>query len=347
MSAVGLVEASAGGELFGLPAGTAEALVCAAVAAVVLCLELQRRTTTGPNFGSRQTGWYAESCKRLLKECAPEAVGLTACLTTAALLRARGDVRAAGADSEAWEQIKAQWPLLLTADTLLSLQAMLRLVVFASVALRAGRGGPAPLAGEPSALWLGAAAARVALLLRSEAYTLDGPLGGNLPSVCEVAVLPILFLLGRDTLRRAPFTLAWVVAAAACFARRNHLSLADDAHADALFLFAHSLEFLASFAYLLRSALIDVPRGDVSAGFAHLLMPVQQALAAYYWLQAFDFSPTLVGAGLPFEALQIGCCAQLGAYLGASALYFAEVLDRNEASDGLALGGSHAGAVAM
>lgn len=46
-------------------------------------------------------------------------------------------------------------------------------------------------------------------------------------------------------------------------------------------------------------------------------------------LEAFQAVPELVGAGVPFEALQIGNCISLGAYLGASALFFAEVVDRH------------------
>lgn len=300
--------------------------MCVVVAMIVLRLELQRRAGTGPDFGSREGWQYAESAKQLLKQWAPEAAGLVACLTLAAALRARGDTKQP-LDEEAWAQIKQQWPLLMTADTLLSLQAMLRLVVLLSVVLRAGGGGPVPLSEEVTALWLGAGVARVAVLSRSTVYMLDGPVGGSLPAACEVAVLPILLVLSRGTLRRAPMTLALVAVAAAWFASRNYLNLADDTVADSLFALAHSLDCLAAFAYLLRTVLIDSRAKGVSVGFTHLLMPVQQGLSAYYFLQAFDAVPELVGAGLPFQVLQIGNTAQLGAYLGALALYLADCFD--------------------
>merc|ERR1740138_1435289 len=84
-------------------------------------------------------------------------------------------------------------------------------------------------------------------------------------------------------------------------------------------------------AYILRTLLIDTGpkggRGDVAVAFAHLLMPVQQSLSAYYFLQAFEAVPELVGSGMPFETLQIGNTVQLGAYLGALALHLAECFE--------------------
>lgn len=306
-----------------------ETLLYVVVAMVVLRLELQRRAGAGPDVGShRDVSTYAENCKRLLKECAPEAAGLVACLTLAATLRARGDMYVHPSDEEAWSQIKAQWPLLLTADTLLSLQSMLRLVVLLSIVLRAGASGcPVPLMEEASALWLGANAARLMLLLRTTSYMLDGPLGGNLPVACDIAVMPILLVLSRGTFGRAAVTLALIMAAAACFASRNHLSLGGSSCTDALFTLAHSLDLLAACAYLVRTFFVERCTVDVSVSFTHILMPVQQGLAAYYFWQAFEVVPELVGAGLPFQVLQIGNTASFGAYLAAAVLHIADRFD--------------------
>jgi len=319
--------------IFNSTGGVAETLICTVVAMLVLRIELQRRAVTGPNFGSREGGGYAEECQRILRQCAPEAAGVIACLTLAAALRARGDVMStAGAvDEAAWAQIKADWPLLITADTLLSLQAMLRFVVLVSVALRCSGNQTVPLADEVGTLWLGAGLARLVTGSRANAYLLDGPLGGNLPFACEIAVIPLLFVVGRDTLRRAPSTMVAIVVATAIFAGRNHLNLASDTVADSCFIAAHCMDFLASIAYLMRTLLVDSgPRGSaahISMGFVHLLMPIQQSLAAYYFVRAFEASPVLVGAGRPFHLLQIGNIAQLGAYLGAASLYLAECFD--------------------
>lgn len=316
--------------------GIAETFICIVVAMLVLRIELQRRAVTGPNFGSRQGSGYAEGCQRILRQCAPEAAGIIACLTLAAALRARGDVTSTAGvvDEAAWAQIKADWPLLITADTLLSLQAMLRFVVLVSVALRCDGTRTVPLADEVGALWLGAGLARLVMGSRASAYLLDGPLGGTLPLACEIAVIPLLYVVGRSTLRRAPLTMAAIVAATAIFAGRNRLNLADDTMADSCFIAAHCMDFLASLAYLLRTLLVDSgPRGStahISMGFVHLLMPIQQSLSAYYFVRAFEASPALVGAGHPFAMLQIGNVAQLGAYLGAASLYLAECFDGQE-----------------
>merc|ERR1719330_12759 len=308
-----------------------EALMCVVVAMVVLRSELQRRAGSGPDIGSRRdASRYAQNCKRVLRECAPEAAGLMACLTLAAALRARGDV-VQPPEAEAWEQIKAQWPLLMTADTLLSLQAMLRLVVLLSIVLRAsGSGCQAALSEESSALWMAANAARLLLLCRTSMYMLDGPLGGVVPVACEIAVMPILFVLSRGAFHRAALTLVLIVAAVACFAHRNHLALCGDAVSDSLFIAAHSLDLLASFAHLVHSLFVERHAPEVSIGFTHLLMPIQQALAAYYFWVAFSFAPELVGAGKPFEVLQIGSIVSFGACFAASALYLAECYDAHE-----------------
>jgi len=314
--------------------GMVETMSCLVVGMLVLRVELQRRAATGPTLNSREGSGYAESCKRILRHCVPEAVGVIACLAFAAALRARGD-QSSGPEDDTWAQIKAQWPILMTADSVLSLQAMLRLLVLLSCVLRAAGGVPVPLGDETAMLWLGAGLARVALLVRTDAYMLEGPLGGNLPAACEVAVLPLLFVLSRRSLAKSPFTGALTCAAVAVLARRNHLNIAKDPMSDGLFIAAHGLDILAAFAYLQRTLLMDVGShgcmGNVSIGFAHLLMPVQQCLATFYFIQAFAAQPALVGSGRPFAVLQIGGIAQVGFYLGAAAVYMADSLDHREA----------------
>jgi len=309
-----------------MTASAPEVLFYGTVAIGVLHFELKKRMIEG----SEISAWRPSDCKRLIRECAPEIIGFLACVCLAAALRSRGDVHDTdGEDNEAWEEIKAQWPLLLTADTLLAVQAMLRVVVLASVACRSPHCGPVPSTDEASALWLGAAVARVLLCWTSSVYMLDGPVGGLVPVACEVIVVPILLRLSWKTLQRAPLTLGAAFALTAWFAYRNHLSLAGDIVADGLFLAAHCLDILSAFAFLARTVLISHSDQDVCIGFAHLLMPLQQALPAYYFLQAFDYGPELVGAGSPFQVLQYGNVAAWGAYLAASALFFAEVCFRS------------------
>jgi len=333
MESMATLVAGAFGSGSPLVIGMVETISCVVVGMLVLRIELQRRAATGPTLSTREGSGYAQSCKRMLQHRAPEAAGVIACLALAAALRARGDP-SSGPDDYAWAQIKAQWPVLMTADTVLSLQTMLRLLVLLSCVLRAAGGVPVPLGDETAMLWLGAGLARVALLVRTDVYMLDGPLGGNLPAACEVAVLPLLFVLSRGSFSKAPLTSALTCAAVAVLARRNHLNIAGSPMSDGLFIAAHGLDLLAAFAYLLRTLLMDVGsngcRGNVSIGFAHLLMPVQQCLATYYFVQAFAADPALVGSGRPFAVLQIGGIIQVGFYLGAAAVYVADCLDHRE-----------------
>jgi hypothetical protein len=306
-----------------------ETLLLTIVAMVVLRFEFLRR---GEGLGDGQSGRYSEVLKRVMKQYAPEVAGLVATLALAALLRARGD--AGSEDSPTWAEIKAQWPLLMTADTLLSLQAMLRLLVLLSVVFRS-TGTPTPLAEEAAAMWFVAAVARVALLWRTSVYMMEGPLGGWITAAFEVAVLPVLGLMSRSAFGRAPLSLCLTVAGMSAFAWRNRLNLSEDATADALFVFAYCGDMLSALGYLLRTALVEkVPgRTDVSVGFTHLLMPVQASLSAYYFLQAFEPTRELVGQGRPFEVLQISNTVAFGAYVGAAALHIADCRDARPAPD--------------
>merc|ERR1712150_431153 len=115
-----------------------------------------------------------------------------------------------------------------------------------SVALRCDGSRAVPLAHEVGVLWLMAGLARMVLGFRVSAYLLDGPLGGSLPVACEIAVIPLLFVIGCNGLWRAPCTVAAIVAATATFAGRNHLNLSNDIVADSCFIAAHCMDFLAS-----------------------------------------------------------------------------------------------------
>jgi len=319
-----------------------EFTVSIVVAIEALRLELGRHVADMPeqNAGQSKPG-SAARCKELLRY-APEAMGLLMCLCLAAVLRIRGSLHVEFATAEfAWQQsednaaymkaaleVARQWPILLTADTLLSLQAMLRALVLASNVLRRG-GGPSLLTQEAAAISCGAALGRVVLAAHSNVYMLDGYLGGNLPVAFELLSLALLLILCRGIHLRTMITSVLTLAAAAWIASRNRLNLADDILADGLFIFATLAELLAAFAYLSRAVLLDPEADDanrdrVALRFAHTIMPVQACLAAYYFVQAFEVMPQLVGAGHPFQILQWGCVAQVGAYAGAALLHWAE-----------------------
>jgi hypothetical protein len=304
-----------------------------------------------------------------LKRLTPEAVGLASLTALAALLTVRTIRSGAligngGEDDELAREIQSQWPLLQTADSLLGFQAMLRLLIVVSasarLAGRAGTGKSSPLPGLAAAFMLFAALCRVALLALTppEMFRLDGPVGGSLNAFFEVAAVPPLVFLalggprfnaGAASTRRTGVTPLGVAVAGAGLvaavrvARHHHFALADKdvEHLDVLFALAPLLDFLAALAFLVRTLTSffeeesALPRdADASALVAHVFLPVQQLFAAYFICTAFakpgEAPPELVGAGQPFEVLQIAGVAQVGIYLLAGALRAAFWLDNGE-----------------
>ena len=64
----------------------------------------------------------------MLRHCAPELVGMAIVGAVSVAIRLRDDRPIVGQDvHEVWSSIKNEWPILITAGTLLSLQALLRL----------------------------------------------------------------------------------------------------------------------------------------------------------------------------------------------------------------------------
>jgi len=248
----------------------------------------------------------------------------------ALLIRFRGDRGVPQDMDDVWSSIKNEWPILITADTLLSLQAMIRLVIAASVVLRTDDRptAAAPLTDEPAAFLCLATCARIAMLSRTPHYMLDGPFGGVLPVACEVAVIPLLAVIAKGTAKKTLFSSCMAMVVALWFANRNHLNLADDSYGDVLFILAHTLELATAFFYLVRtlSVVCDADCNSASAaqvGLVHVLMALQAALPAYYFVVAFEHTPELIEKGHPFEVLQYGNLAAFGAYLAALALHTA------------------------
>lgn len=289
------------------------------IAAVVWLLEM----------GRRGGGLQAAGCARALHQVAPELLGLVGMAAFAAMCLAKGGNKGAPIatpeDQELWLAIQAEWPVLTTADSLLAVQAMMRLVLLTSAALRVA----SPLAGLPAAYCLLAAASRVTLLALSpkDVYHLDGPLGGSMNGAFEAAALVPLLCLSRGVgWRRALFLLSSSLLAAWA-AWNNHLGLAQpgQSYLDALFSLEELLEFLGAVACL-ASAVAAVADGEgapslpAPSALVQCLLPLQQLLPAYFMLTAwgaapFQVVPELVGAGRPFEVLQ-GCgVAQVGIYL--------------------------------
>lgn len=325
----------------------------------VMCIELPRSLGMVELNARDVLG----GCRRFFAYCAPEAIGLAGIFVVAVLLRLRGDL-AVPQDAlafEVWEEIKAEWPVLMGADTLLNLQSMLRLLIFVSAAYRAGllpgfktsdkkaltstgtdhdissdASSVLPLSGMGAALSMGAMLARARLCTQAEIYRLEGPLslGGDLPMFCDLCSVPLLMTLAFSALRPStgtPVRTAAATAFAMWVASRHYLNLAKDSSTDGLFTVIYVLEFLAALAFLARAAANtgreaqSSPRGRAFVGFVHVLMAFQQALSAYYFLTAFEPSPKLVGAGRPFCVLIWSNLLAFAAYLCAAGLYLGGV----------------------
>mmetsp|Transcript_86469 Transcript_86469/g.153154 ORF Transcript_86469/g.153154 Transcript_86469/m.153154 type:complete len:396 (+) Transcript_86469:83-1270(+) len=279
------MEASFG--VMSLSGFTQVALSATAVAAV-LGVEVPRSL----GMKDLRTRDVVVGCGRFLCNCAPEAMGLVAVILLSVALRLRGDVEnfADPAAAAVWTEIKEEWPVLMGADTLLNVQAMLRLLIFFSAARRmgcgpelagraltAGSGSPdravdqldcgdhddtpakdfaSPLSGVAAALFLGSMLVRSRMTVQSAAYRLEGPLalGGALPGFCELAMIPALAALSARALWDSAQSAGVRVAAAAGFsvwvASRHYLNLALNPTIDSLFILAHVLEFFAALAFL-------------------------------------------------------------------------------------------------
>lgn len=286
----------------------------------------------------------ADLGKRIYRQLAPEMAGLTALsgLVVVLLVCHRED-RALQQD-EAWRDVKKEWPLLMTADSLIGMQALLRLVFLLSASLRRAGAHLSPLDGEPAAFFFLASLVRVTLLALSprDVYHLDGPLGGDMNVAVEVTALLLLLPLGFRILQKGRCRIAMVmlvVLLLTASASLNHFALAETSlsHLDILFSLVMLLEIVAGVAFYVRSARVKGSYvWDAFTGFAHFMLPLQQALPAYFLLVAFappfKVEPSLVGKGRPFELLQSGALLQIAMYLGAGLLYYMACAEEKQVS---------------
>jgi len=279
------------------------------------------------------------------KHLGPELAALLAVALLASTLLGKGGHNGVheipSEDHAVWESITNEWQLLTTADSLIGLQAMLRLLLLASAVLRFPQAETSPLVSEPAAFLFLASLCRTATLVLSPAdiYHLDGPLGGILNIMVEALAVPLLLRLSFSVLRQAKARIAACVVAAAAAgvaAKFHRLALADagEEYLDVLFSASQLLEVLGAGAFVLRSLCIS----DVGSftTFAHLMLPVQQFLGTYFMLfswcpDAFVEVPQLVGEGHPLLLLQASGLMAVGFYLIALALYIGTCIPEKDA----------------
>eukprot|EP00746_Dinoflagellata_sp_MGD_P001749 gnl/MRDRNA2_/MRDRNA2_103331_c0_seq1.p1 gnl/MRDRNA2_/MRDRNA2_103331_c0~~gnl/MRDRNA2_/MRDRNA2_103331_c0_seq1.p1 ORF type:complete len:358 (-),score=58.55 gnl/MRDRNA2_/MRDRNA2_103331_c0_seq1:21-1010(-) len=288
--------------------GILEACAMVLAAAIVVGMEMRRCSHT-------------LAIKRTLKKYMPETVGFVVLALIAGLLRIKGP-SGEPLDDNAWNEIVSQWPWLMTADTLLGLQAMLRFLLFNSALLRLSNAG-CSLAMGASVFFLLAISIRVGLFWYCPAYRLDGPLGGFVAAGFEhAAIVPLaalVFCSGKWNLKATFLTIA-ASAAAASAAWYHHFRLAEDTYADTAFICVHCLETLAAIAHLVQAGNVALASGGCIVALG---LPAQQVLSAYYFLEAFEPMPALVGVGRPFEVMWGTGIAQLGIFLLSGAVYLA------------------------
>jgi len=319
-------------------ATVAHAVVGATTCLALLGFELPQRVA-GLRSGSVSLKKYASGVANVAWKCAPEMLGVMLCLLVGVALRVRGDVDHSFVkltEPDLYNQItKVEWPILCGTDTLLCIQTWLRLIVLMFVAARCKIGESVPLAGMAATLFLSATVARSAMAVRTDAYQLEGPLalGGDLPIACEVAMLPRLAWLSVQAFRETPVAATAWVGIAAWFASFHYLNLAENPDADRLFTLAHVLEFAAAIAFLCNTIIThcgsQANKVGASTGFMHLVMPVQAALGAYFFLHFEPFQEN-VGSGRPYCLLVWSNLLQLGAYLISAAFFIASHFNFDE-----------------
>lgn len=306
-------------------------LLGAAVAVALLGAEVRRQDRTG--FGLLRASGASRFaiCPAALRRYAWEAMGLAVCTAFVATLRSRLGLFAPPSDhsgavtmEQAWVAITGSWTALVASDWLLSAQASLRVAVYASAALR-GPEGNRPLAGGSCALLLAAQLCRVAVLAGSSTHAA----GGSLLFCLEVVCLLLLLRLGLQPALSRPIAFLAPCGLCVAFGTIHRLQLAENVLMDSLFSAAHALQLLAAFAHLASTLWSSggherIGIGDVTV---HMALPLQQGLAAYYYLEVFEASSRVADFGYPVELLWASSVAQLGTYLAASALHFAECCD--------------------
>eukprot|EP00933_Yihiella_yeosuensis_P074832 TRINITY_DN83901_c0_g1_i1.p1 TRINITY_DN83901_c0_g1~~TRINITY_DN83901_c0_g1_i1.p1 ORF type:complete len:361 (+),score=48.06 TRINITY_DN83901_c0_g1_i1:98-1180(+) len=277
-------------------------------------------------------------CRQIVKRYAPEAYVLLGCLAIAAALRSQGDKPPTDPnDMASWQEIRSQWPLLTTADTLFALQAMLRFLLVLSAILRPADGNgfvdASPLAGSPALFFLLAGICRVWLIIFSPDHALEGPLAGTVNHAFEVAVLPALLKLAiyafvdfhKSWSRTFSKVLLWSIALVFTWrlSWANRLPLADDSLCNAVFTAISLLELIAAAACFATTLFNH--GGCCRAGFAsfaHVILPIQQAMSFYFFLTAFDPNLDKASVGTPLVLLQQSGATEIVLLLGAGVVHF-------------------------
>jgi len=286
---------------------------------------------------------------RVLVQLIPEVLVLAMCalVASAVIMRAdnNGSVPTDEVSKSVWVEITNEWPILMTADTLLGLQAMIRLVLCLSATFRYDGFDASPLANEPAGFFLLAGISRLTLLAVSpwDWFHVDGPLGGAINYGFELVAFPFLLTMSRGMLRQGLyrqvlFVFSAILACGAAWCNRFSLAGHGFEYMDMLFSLSHCFELLAAATFLARTVVLGSESANAFTSFAHVLLPVQQSFSMYFLLTAFALPlenvPELVGAGRPFEVYEIAGVVQVGMYLFAAVMYLIFISSVDVKEDG-------------
>jgi len=313
------------------------------VAVAMWAIELQRKEINVPGATVLST-----IRKTVLGRFAFEILGLAMCAVLVIFLCTRqrhiGFESIPDSDDQLWQEITKDWPLLMTADSLLSIQSMIRVVMLLSALLRDGAVGNTALVPEAATFMLFASVCRLGLIGLSpfDVYHLDGPLGGAVYVIFEVVAFPLLLLLSHGMVYQGARGIV-VLASGAFFsyvaASNQQFHLADDAKLDLLFSMALIFELPAAMSFLVRSCTAAVSTTEQMAKhsyalFTHFVLPIQQGLSLYFLL--VGLAPPLetpesnVRVGHPFEFMWAAGAAQVVMYLLAAIVYFISSVEEPE-----------------
>jgi len=262
----------------------------------------------------------------LLRQCKQEVVGVGCVMAAAIVLLGQAWSGMTFYDESHYFE---GWPVLMTADTLLGLQSLLRLPLLLSVLLRSPTpGAKGPLTGIPIFLICASTLCRVSCLAYDPVFWLFGPVGGNVNLASEVAALLVLLWLSMGALSTTNMTaLVWSLCLAGGVAARHEIQITENTMMNAVFVMAQLIDLLAAGAHLVHTMKSDGgPRGGATS-FVHFLLPLQQSLCAYFYLEGFEEIPELVLHGCPFKVLQITTSVSLGLYLMATVLHIVLCVD--------------------
>jgi len=316
------------------------------IAVAMWAIELQRKEMPVPGAEV-----LSAASKAIFRSFRSEVLVLAACAALVVFLCTRqrhiGFESIPDSDTQVWSVITNEWPILMTADSLLAIQSMLRVVMLLSALLRGGANvGATALVPESASFMLFASVCRIGLIALSpfDVYHLDGPLGGAFYVIFEVVAFALLFLLSHSIIYQGVRGIAMLAAGVLISfmaASRHQFHLADDAHLDMLFSMALILELPAAVSFLLRTCAAAIPAGELlskhsNMGFTHLMLPIQQGLSLYFFIAGglappLETPEVLMRVGRPFELMWAVGAAQVVVYLVAAIFYFISSTEASEA----------------